>query len=247
MKKRILAMVIGMSMLALTACGSTAVTDSGSSASAAASTAGAESSTAAAETAESVYELYNRTGDDLTEVFIYEAGSSDKGENLSDQFHGGHAHIDKGQLPTGVDFILEFTTAGGYTAKFETLHAEVAPITLLAEDALTGPTVIAFQYPVEPAQYEVHNRTGEAVTELYIYEVGSADKGTNFADGGMDADAKVDIDYGDQSVEIKYTIEYTTESGRNAQFDTLSVEVAPIYLLSEDAMTGASPISFMEP
>lgn len=198
-------------------------------------------------TAVSKYEIYNRTGEKVTELYIYEAGTEDKGTNYADQIHGNHASLDLGELPTGVDFILEFVTEGGRVGTFETLHAEEAPITLLAEDAITGATQIAFEVPVEPAQYEVTNSTGEVVTDLYVYEVGSADKGTNHAGDGMADAATVSIDYGENPVSIVYTIEYTTESGRNAQFDTLSVEVAPIYLLAEDAMTGATPISFMAP
>ncbi|MBR7081272.1 MAG: hypothetical protein IKI49_00975 [Oscillospiraceae bacterium] len=199
------------------------------------------------ETAKSVYTIYNRTGADLTEAYIYEAGSSDKGENLADQFHGNHATIDRGELPKGVDFVLEFTNADGYTGKFETLHAEEAPITLLAEDAKSGATAIAFETPVEPAQYKIVNNSGEKLTEAYIYPVGSSDKGENFAEGGMEPGAEVDVDYGNQSVDIKYIVEYTTESGRNEHFDTLSVEIATLYILAEDAMTGATPLSFLPP
>lgn len=199
------------------------------------------------ETAKSVYTIYNRTGADLTEAYIYEAGSSDKGENFADQFHGNHATIDRGELPKGVDFVLEFTNADGYTGKFETLHAEEAPITLLAEDAKSGATAIAFTTPVEPAQYKIVNNSGEKLTEAYIYPTTADNKGKNFAEGGMEPGAEVDVDYGDQSVDIKYIVEYTTESGRNAHFDTLSVEIATLYILSEDAMTGATPLSFLPP
>ena len=201
----------------------------------------------AVETAPSVYTIYNRTGSDLTDVYIYKAGSSDKGTNFSDQFHGNHATIDMGELPSGVDFVLEFTNEDGYTGKFETLHAEEVPITLLAEDALTGATAIEFKTPVEPARYKIVNNSGEKLAEAYIYQVGSSDKGTNYAEGGMAPGAEVDVDYGDQSVDIKYTVEYTTESGRNEHFDTLSVEIATLYILSEDAMTGATPFSFLPP
>ena len=46
---------------------------------------------------------------------------------------------------------------------------------------------------------------------------------------------------------ISYTLEYTTESGRNASFTTLHFETVPINLLAEDAMTGATPLQFAIP
>ena len=233
MKKVLVVFIIAALVLTMAACGSK--TDNGK---------GNEE----VETAKAVYTIYNRTGADLTEAYIYKEGSSDKGTNYSDQFHGNHATIDMGELPKGVNFVLEFTNADGYTGKFETLHAEEAPITLLAaEDAKTGATAIAFETPVEPAQYKIVNSSGEKLTEAYIYPVGSSDKGENFAEGGMEPGAEVDVDYGEQSVDIKYIVEYTTESGRNAHFDTLSVEIATLYILAEDAMTGATPLSFLPP
>ena len=42
---------------------------------------------------------------------------------------------------------VSFRTEGGYEAQFPTLHIETAPITLLAQDALTGATPITFKAP----------------------------------------------------------------------------------------------------
>ncbi len=51
------------------------------------------------------------------------------------------------QTPGKHVYTLEFTTESGYTGSFDTLHFEVAPISLLAEDALTGATQISFSAP----------------------------------------------------------------------------------------------------
>ena len=83
-------------------------------------------------------------------------------------------------------------------------------------------------------KYTVYNQTGEKVTDLYVYEVGSEDKGENLAGDGLDADATL-------------VLEFKTESGYEASFETLHIEEAPISLLSVDAMTGATPISFAAP
>ncbi len=50
---------------------------------------------------------------------------------------------------------VEFTTKSGYTGKFTTLHFETVPISLIAEDAVSGATEIAFGLP----------QTTEATTE----------------------------------------------------------------------------------
>ncbi len=46
-----------------------------------------------------------------------------------------------------VTYILEFTTEDGQTQSFETLHYEVAPISLLSVDAAAGATPISFTAP----------------------------------------------------------------------------------------------------
>jgi len=53
---------------------------------------------------------------------------------------------DAGEKAKEAELTLEFTTESGYTAAFTSLHIETASISLLAEDALTGPTPIAFQH-----------------------------------------------------------------------------------------------------
>ena len=101
---------------------------------------------------------------------------------------------------------------------------------------------------VEPAEYTVYNTTGSTVSELYLYDAGSEDKGENLAGEGLADGENVVLtlpEDADQSA--KYVLEFTTEDGTTQSFDTLSYEVAPISLLSADAAAGATPISFTAP
>lgn len=103
---------------------------------------------------------------------------------------------------------------------------------------------------VTEGNYTVTNNTGETITDLYIYETGSEDKGTNYAEGGLADGESVTIHTSaDENEAENYaqTIEYTTESGRTeSQFDTLHLEDANISLLAEDAdsYTSATPFEF---
>ena len=142
--------------VALTACGGSASTAASSTASseAASSVAAsseAASSEAAAESAE--YTVYNTTGSTVSELYLYEAGSEDKGGNLA-----GEAGLADGEnvvitrdveadKQDDVVYVLEFTTEDGSTQSFDTLHYEVAPISLKSVDAAAGATAIAFEAP----------------------------------------------------------------------------------------------------
>lgn len=150
-----LALAVGM-----TACGSS----SSSSASAASSTASsvassvaasseaasseAASSEAAVEPAE--YTVYNTTGSTVSELYLYVAGSEDKGENLAGEGLADGENVVL-TLPEDADqsakYVLEFTTEDGTTQSFDTLSYEVAPISLLSADAAAGATPIAFSAP----------------------------------------------------------------------------------------------------
>ena len=101
----------------------------------------------------------------------------------------------------------------------------------------------------EPAEYTVYNTTGENVTELYLYAVGAESKGENLAgeNGLADGENVVLTLPEDADQSAKYVLEFTTESGMNKSFETLSYEVAPISLLSADAAAGATPIAFSAP
>ena len=99
--------------------------------------------------------------------------------------------------------------------------------------------------------YTFWNKTGETVTELYLVDNETGEKGPNYAVNGFAADAKyvVTRSFTPEQKEAGYsmTISFKTESGYEGQFPTLHIEEAPVTLLAADAMTGATPISFFAP
>ena len=143
-----LALAVGM-----TACGSSSSSIAASStassvASSVAASSEAASSEAAVEPAE--YTVYNTTGSTVSELYLYVAGSEDKGENLAvDGLADGENVVLT--LPEDADqsakYVLEFTTEDGTTQSFDTLNYEVAPISLLSADAAAGATPISFTAP----------------------------------------------------------------------------------------------------
>ena len=154
-----LALAVGM-----TACGGSAssTTASSTTTSSVASSAAASSETASSEAASSEaasseaevesaeYTVYNTTGENVTDLYLYVAGSEDKGENLAaDGLADGDSVVLT--LPedadTSAEYVLEFTTEGGETQSFDTLSYEVAPISLLSVDAAAGATPISFTAP----------------------------------------------------------------------------------------------------
>ena len=204
------------------------------------------------------YTIYNATGETITELYLYPTGTAEKGENLAGDHgfkdaHAVAATYDAGDKAAETSLTLEFTTESGYNAAFTTLHIETVPLTLLAQDALTGATPLAFQ--ATTAKYTIYNQAGEKVTELYLYPTGSSDKGDNLIDGAAEPEGSQEITFDAVPANLvkedgtlgAFTLEYTTESGYNAAFTTLSYEVAPLQLISEDMVTGATKIKFGAP
>ena len=139
-----LALAVGM-----TACGGSASTAASSTASSAAASSVAASSEAAsseAEAASAEYTVYNTTGSKVTELYLYDAGSEDKGENLAGESIVITRDVEADKQ-ADVVYVLEFTTEDGNTQSFDTLHYEVAPISLKSVDAAAGATAIAFEAP----------------------------------------------------------------------------------------------------
>lgn len=160
MKLKNIAIVAAAAALAvgMTACGSSASSTAASSsvASSAASSEAASSEAASSEAAEPTtaeYTVYNTTGSTVTELYLYDAGSDEKGDNLAGEnglADGENIVITRdveANKQSDVTYILEFTTEDGQTQSFETLHYEVAPISLLSVDAAAGATPIAFTAP----------------------------------------------------------------------------------------------------
>ena len=147
-----LALAVGM-----TACGSSASSTAASSsvASSVASSAAASSEAASSE-AEAVsaeYTVYNTTGSTVTELYLYDAGSEEKGDNLASEngLADGESVVitrdEDADKQSDLNYVLEFTTEDGETQSFETLHYETTPISLKNVDAAAGATPIAFAAP----------------------------------------------------------------------------------------------------
>lgn len=143
-----LALAVGM-----TACGSSSSTAASSSVASSAASSEAASSEAASEAAEPTtaeYTVYNTTGSTVSELYLYVAGSEDKGENLAGEGLADGENVVL-TLPEDADqsakYVLEFTTEDGTTQSFDTLSYEVAPISLLSADAAAGATPISFTAP----------------------------------------------------------------------------------------------------
>lgn len=157
--KNVAVTVVALALAAgMTACGGSASsTTASSAASSVASSAAASSEAASSEAASSEaevesaeYTVYNTTGENVTDLYLYVAGSEDKGENLAaDGLADGDSVVLT--LPEDADksaeYVLEFTTESGTTQSFDTLSYEVAPISLLSVDAAAGATPISFTAP----------------------------------------------------------------------------------------------------
>ncbi len=249
MKTFLKGLMAGALFFGLAACGSS------NSAASSESAAPAETSAAADEIQTAAYTFTNVTGEKVTDLYLYDTGAADKGENLAGEgLEDGAATELSFDLPKSEaekkEYTVEFTTESGYTGTFETLHFEQAPIYLLNADQMTGATMISFMEPTETAAYTFYNQTGEIVTDLYLYDTGSADKGENLAGEGMAAGDSVDLSFDLPVTEAGakvYTVEFTTESGYTGTFDNLHFEQAPISLISADDMTGATMIKFGKP
>ena len=147
-----LALAVGM-----TACGSSSSSSSSSTAASSTASSVASSVAASSEAASSEavvepaeYTVYNTTGSTVSELYLYVAGSEDKGENLAGEGLADGENVVL-TLPEDADqsakYVLEFTTEDGTTQSFDTLSYEVAPISLLSADAAAGATPIAFSAP----------------------------------------------------------------------------------------------------
>ncbi len=74
--------------------------------------------------------------------------------------------------------------------------------------------VVSSEAEATSAEYTVYNTTGSKVTELYLYDAGSEDKGENLAaDGLADGDSVVLTLPEDADKSAEYVLEFTTESG----------------------------------
>ena len=203
------------------------------------------------------YTIYNTTGEKVTSVTITDTITKE----TSDNFVGEEGLAADGvlnltlSLPANEDgkhrFTLAFVTESGYEGKFETLSLETVPISLLAADAMTGATQIAFKVPELTGEYTIYNTTGEKVTSVTITDNNTKETSDNFVgEEGLAADGVLNLTLSlpaNEDGNHRFTLKFVTESGYEGKFETLSLETVPISLLSADAMTGATQIAFKAP
>ena len=213
-----------------------------------------------AETAEQIegkYVFVNATGEIVTNISIKDNVTANtisgcpEGGLLDGESTGEYSLF----LPAGEDgshrLTVTFTTESGREESFATLSYEEAEITLLATDAMTGATPIQFGPLPIIGSYVFVNKTGETVTNISIKDNVTGDAFSGCPEGGLKADeatGTISVFFrgeGDGSHQL--TLTYTTESGREESFATLSYEDVTIELLAADAMTGATPIKFTIP
>ena len=217
---------------------------------------------AAADDTICTYVVYNVTGEKVVELYLIDNNSGEKGEN-----YAGEEGLEdlaiveiQGENYDGYVKTLSFKTESGYEAAFSTLHFENVPISLLPApelpeegetDAVTAATPINFFVPIYTAHYWLSNQTGEKVTEVTYtnnatQEVTPGWDEMDNIDGIADGETLhtwVNCD-ADKTKELEMTLKFVTESGYVGEFPTLHFENVTINLLSKDAMTGATQISF---
>ena len=204
------------------------------------------------------YTIFNETGEKVVGLYVTDNSTGEKSENYVGEdglAKGGIIEIN-GTNKEGYEITLSFVTESGYEAAFESLHFETVPLTLFSQqkvadniaaagpDAKSGATPLSFFAPV--CTYTVHNVTGETVTELYVTDNATGEKSENYAGEGLADGASVAIN-GTNKPGYAVTLSFKTESGYEAAFTTLHFENVPISLLSADALTGSTPISFKAP
>ena len=202
-----------------------------------------EAAPAAEETGN--YTVYNKTGETVTEITVTNNTTGEVTVAATDMAADAKPVTITYTAPEGTVITLGFKTESGREAAFDRLHIETAPITLLAPDAMTGATPISFFAPEATGEYTVYNKTGETVKEITMTNNATGEVTVVATDMAADAEP-VPVTYTAPEGTV-ITLGFKTESGREAAFDRLHIETAPITLLAPDAMTGATPISFFAP
>lgn len=204
------------------------------------------------------YVLENNTGDDIVFVSIAdnEGGEPKSFEYAEGEFVNGEAKLFTFDIPAGESgdhrLSLTFRTKGGFEKTFATLSIEEVLISLNSEaDVVSGATPFGFSYNPYPqvGHYTLQNNTGETVTKITV------------SDNNSDLKLEIACSLGEKEIRDLYfcipadangdhalTLSYTTESGEERSFATLSIEEAMISLLSVDAISGATnnnPIKFV--
>ena len=210
-----------------------------------------------------VYTILNKTGETVTEVKITDnvtgeanVFSVNEEEGLSGPFTEDTTVVMYFDIPEAEDgehrLTLSYKTESGREETFGTLSIEEVTIDLLAADAVTGATPIAFSMPKAEAagKYTFCNKTGETVLSLNLTnnDKTGADMRIAFPDGfAPDESYTVTYAVPEEAKDTTLTLQFVTESGYVGAFSTLKIEEASISLLEVDAASGATTISFSAP
>ena len=142
-------------------------------------------------------------------------------------------------------------TACGSSSSTASSAASSVAASSVASSVAASSEAASSEAAVEPAEYTVYNTTGSTVTELYLYDAGSEEKGDNLASENGLADGESIVitrdEDADKQSDVNYVLEFTTEDGETQSFETLHYETTPISLKNVDVAAGATPIAFAAP
>ena len=205
-----------------------------------------------------VYTIFNKTGELVTEVKLTDNVTGETNDFFAEEdfnfssdgivvlyFDVPEAEADQHTLT------LSYKTESGREEAFTTLKIEEATIELLAADAMTGATPIAFTMvkAEQEGKYTIYNRTGETVKVLNLIDNEEGTVIRQVFQNGLEPDETYEINYiapADRE-NVTLTLQFVTESGKIGIFKTLKIEEVPITLLDVDSVSGATPIEFKAP
>lgn len=205
------------------------------------------------------YVFENNTGEKIMSITITDNKNPENWVKASREsgFDPGESIGMGMSIPAGEDgehrLSVTFVTESGYEATQPTLSIENVIIGLNKveeADAVSGATPFIFTAMQQTGMYTIINRTGEVVTEVKLVDNVTGDSVSCCPEGGLQDGASIGLGYSvpmDDDPKGRLTLIFTTASGQTWDFTTLAIEEAPIYLLAEDARTGATPITFIEP
>ena len=185
-----------------------------------------------------------RVNSDLYSLNMQRAGST---VQIAANFNAIEAYVE-GKSIAELEEILN-----GYTAETKAGFIDVVTGATTADTwgYAQGILAAAKAAKAQTGTYTFYNKTGDVVTELYLINNLTGEKGTNYAVNGFAADAKMTVTRTASAEEMaagySMTVSFKTAGGYEAQFMTLHIEAVPITLLSADALTGATTISFFAP
>ena len=205
-----------------------------------------------------VYTIFNKTGELVTEVKLTDNVTGETNDFFAEEdfnfssdgivvlyFDVPEAEADQHTLT------LSYKTESGREEAFTTLKIEEATIELLAADAMTGATPIAFTIPEakQEGRYTLYNRTGETVKIVNLIDNEDGTVIRQVFQNGLEPNETYEMGYiapADRE-NVTLTLQFVTESGKIGIFSTLKIEEVPITLLDVDSVSGATPIEFKAP